>query len=178
MNTRTGRQRRRQLRTLTQNKNLLAALVFLLRFNLFAIPLYLIIFSGYSSGLLIRMTADITYGMLHATGIEAERSGNLISMPVENGNWAAVINWDCVGWKSMLVMLALVMATPSCKRKKLYGIALLPLVYAINIIRIWFMFFFVSKFGLAYFGIVHAVVWSWGLLIAVLLLWLVWIRRF
>ena len=44
-----------------RNKKLRAVLKFLVRFNLFAIPLYLILFSGYQSRLLMDITTDISF---------------------------------------------------------------------------------------------------------------------
>ncbi len=122
-------------------------------------------------------TADIVEQFLSLTGISFERSGLLFSVPVDNGNWGAVINWDCVGWKSLLAIFALVMATDYPMRKKLKGLAvLLPAIYLANILRIVFLIWYVAAYDLAYFAIVHAVLWTWGLVFLILVSWALWIK--
>ncbi len=151
---------------------------FLIKFNLFAIPLYAILILNFEWAWLQTFTADISYGLLHAIGIAAQRTGDFIIIPVANGQWGAFINWDCTGWKSFLALFALVMATDFPLRKKAKGLAvLLPAIFAINIARIVFMFYFVASFDLAYFEIVHAVIWSWGLIFAILAAWTLWMRH-
>lgn len=151
---------------------------FLVKFNLFAAPLYLLLLLDWQSAWLQTATADITMALLDATGIAAERAGNLISIPVLNGTWGAFINWDCTGWKSFLALFALVMATDFGMKKKAKGLAiLLPALFIVNIGRILFMFHFAAGFDLAYFEVAHAVVWSWGLIFAILAFWAAWMRR-
>jgi exosortase/archaeosortase family protein len=161
-----------------RKKDALRVLKFLIRFNLFAIPLYLIIISGFQWGFLKDLTTDISFFLLRTTGIDASLSGNMISIPAEGGSFAATIDWDCTGWKSMFALFALIFATDFSLRKKLYGLVLIPLVYLANILRIWFMFYFVSNFGLLYYDIVHSLVWSWGLILIILILWVVWMKTF
>lgn len=158
------------------NKRLIRALVFLFRFNLFAIPLYLMLLSGFQLALLKDITSYTAYGMLKITGIEAEISGSVITVPAEGGFFLASVDWDCTGWKSMLALFALIFATDFPLRRKMAGLVLIPAVYIINLIRIWFMFFFVSNFGVAYYSFVHATIWSLGLMAAVLGLWVLWLK--
>ena len=159
-------------------KDAFRILKFLIRFNLFAIPLYLIIISGFQLGFLKDLTTDLSLVLMKITGMDASLSGNLISIPVENGSFAAIIDWDCTGWKSMLALFALIFATDFSLRKKLYGLVFIPIVYMVNLLRIWFMFYFVSGFGLLYYDIVHAIVWSWGLIFVILVFWVIWMRFF
>jgi len=150
---------------------------FILKFNLLAIPMYIVLLLRMEIQQLKDITAGIVFFVLQSTGIDvAMLPNNLISIPISGGSWAAFIDWDCTGWKSMYALFALIFATNFSARKKFYGLLLLPLVYIINIARIWFMFFYVSNYGLAYFSIVHAFVWSWGLIAVILILWVLWIR--
>ncbi len=153
-------------------------LKFLIKFNLFALPLYVLLVLDWQSGWLQTFTADITYNLLQATGIAAERTGNFIAIQLQNGTWGAFINWDCTGWKSFLALFALVMATDFPLKKKAKGLAvLLPALFAVNILRIVFMFHFARGFDLAYFELVHATIWSWGLIAAILVFWVAWMRH-
>jgi len=140
--------------------------------------LYLIIISGFQLGFLKDLTTGFSFALLRTTGIDASLSGNLIAVPIENGSFAAVIDWDCTGWKSMLALFALIFATDFSLRKKLYGLVFIPLVYFVNMLRIWFMFYFVSGFGLLYYNIVHAIIWSWGLIVVILVFWVMWMKIF
>ncbi len=159
-----------------KNQELLELVKFLVKFNLFAIPLYIILFTGWTFVQLQQLTVDLSYQILVITGAEPAVSDFLISIPIKNGNWAAFINWDCTGWKSMIAFFALIMSTPFTMRKKMYGLLLIPLIYVINLVRIFFMFLYVRTFDLANYQLVHSVVWSWGLILAILLLWVLWLR--
>lgn len=151
-------------------------LKFFVKFNLFAIPLYVILYEGWTLPALQTWIADFTVYVLTALGLSPVLDGLIISIPVPNGNWAAVITWDCTGWKSLLAFFALVMATDYPNKRKVLGLLLLPVIFAVNLLRILFMFLWVHWFDLANYQLVHAVVWSWGLILTILVLWLVWMK--
>ncbi len=155
---------------------MLKLLTFLIRFNLFAIPLYLIILTGFAWQPLMQFTQDAAFYILRILGADASMSNGFIVVPVSNGNFAATVSWDSTGWKSMLAFFALVFATEFPLRKKLIGLLFIPVIYGINILRIVFVFFFVSKYDVSYYNLLHETLWSWGLIASVLLLWLVWMR--
>ena len=70
------------------------------------------------------------------------------------------------------------MATDFPLKKKAKGLAiLLPALFLVNIIRIVFMFHFARGFDLAYFDVVHATIWSWGLIAAILVFWVLWMKH-
>jgi exosortase/archaeosortase family protein len=152
-------------------------LSFLIKLNIFAVPLYALLVSGVTFAPLQALIADITMSMLAMAGYSPAISDLLISIPIKNGSWAAYISWDCTAWKSLLAFFALTMAAPRPNKAKAIGLAVfLPLIFAVNIARIFFMFLYVSTFDLAYYSVVHDVVWSWGMIFAVLALWLAWMR--
>ncbi len=159
-----------------KDRRLFRILKFVVKFNVFAIPLYIILVMGWTLPALQKLVADFVFSSLTATGYNPAIDGLLISIPINNGNWAAVISWDCVGWKSMLALFALVMATDFGAKRKLLGLVLVPIVFVINLLRILFMFFWVKTFDLAYYQTVHAVVWGWGLILTILVLWFVWMK--
>jgi exosortase/archaeosortase family protein len=159
-----------------RNETAFKLLKFLVKLNIFAIPLYIIILLDiqfYSAQL---FTASAVAWLLQALGFNAVQAGTTITIPILNGHWSAVITNDCIAWKSILAFLALVFATDFSLRKKTFALVFIPVIYVINLARIWFMFFYVSTFDLAFYGIVHAVVWSWGLLLITLALWLLWMK--
>lgn len=152
------------------------ALRFLIKFNLFALPMYIMLFFDIQFVALQSLTADIMYTFLSVTGFEITRTGFMFSMPILNGSWGAVINWDCVGWKSMFAFVALVFATNFPMRKKVMALGIIPVIYGINLIRIWFMFYYVRAFDLVNYEVVHTMVWSWGLILVIIALWLIWMK--
>ena len=149
---------------------------FFIKFNLFAIPLYIILFEGWTLVELQRLVADVTMAALTALGYNPSINGFTISIPVIHGDWAAVINWDCTGWKSLLAFFALVMATDFPNKRKALGLLLLPAIFVINLLRIIFMFFYVKTYDLANYQLVHNIVWSWGLILTILVLWMIWMK--
>ena len=98
----------------------------------------------------------------------------MITIPVQNGTWAALINSACTGWKSVLLILALVAATPKNNRRT--ALIFIPVILFVNIVRIVFMFW-VASANLAYFELAHTLIWSWGMLLVVLGLWLFWLLK-
>lgn len=160
----------------SRNKPVFQVFLFLLRFNLLAIPMYIVILSGFQWTFLNQATEDIVFNMLLASNVPVEKTGQFITVPVESGSFAGSVDWDCTGWKSMYALFALIFATSLALRKKLYGLVFIPIVYLINLVRIWFMFWFVYNYGVTYYSIVHATIWSWGLIATIIALWLIWIK--
>ncbi|MEK6887439.1 MAG: exosortase/archaeosortase family protein [Candidatus Aenigmatarchaeota archaeon] len=170
------RKPRRKQRISQRNEKLLHLLKFFVKFNLFAIPLYIILLSKFEWAWLEQFVVSIVTPILQLLGYNPTVHDLLISIPIKNGSWGAVINWDCTGWKSMLAFFALIMATEFPLRRKLAGMVLIPVIFVINLLRIVFMFFYVRTFDLANYQTVHAVVWSWGLIATIIVLWLLWLR--
>ena len=172
----TSKRLSRRLSRRLSNDKLLRILKFIVKFNVFAIPLYIILFTRFEWVWLEKAVTDITVYFLNGLGFNPTVHDLLISIPIRGGSWAAVINWDCTGWKSMLAFFALVMATDYPARRKAMGLLLIPVIFAINLLRIVFMFFYVRAFDLAYYQAVHTIIWSWGLIITIAALWLLWLR--
>ena len=152
-------------------------LFFLLRLSLASLPLWLIIVTGYQSQPFMQVTTQLVLGALHVSDMQPTLLGDTISIPVEGGSWGAYVSWDSTGWKSMLAFAALIAATDAPRKKKLRALLFIPLIYLANIVRIWFMFFAVKTFGVSAFPLLHITIWSWGLIIMVLALWLFWMKR-
>ncbi len=151
-----------------------ATVRFIARLLVFSLPTLLIIATGYEFAPLMNVTHFLAFTLLQATGVPVVSSGSLITVPVEGGTWAAYVSWDSSGWKSLLLFFALIMATEAPLRRRLEGLALLPIIYGANVVRVWFMFFYVHIFGLGYYEIIHGTLWSWGMIVFTLALWLSW----
>lgn len=161
-----------------RKNNLYPPFRFIIKFNLLAAPLYVMLLTQWQSSFLIAATHNIVFSVLVAAGLNPISYGDVIAVSIKNGSWGAVINWDCVGWKSLLALFALIFATELPLKTKIKGFLLLaPLIYFVNVIRIWFIFWYIVNYDISNFAFVHAVVWSWGLITAVAVAWLVWLRQ-
>ncbi|MBI4019544.1 MAG: archaeosortase/exosortase family protein [Candidatus Aenigmarchaeota archaeon] len=147
---------------------------FIVKLNIFALPFYIIELAGVQFTWFIELTERISFLLMQLTGLPVIIENGLIAIPVNGGTWAAYVSWDSSGWKSLLIFFALVMATDVALNKRLAGLLLLPVLYVLNILRIWFMFFFVWVFGLEHYTLVHGTLWSWGSIASLLVLWFLW----
>jgi len=156
------------------DKKLIKILKFSVVFNLFLATLY--IMTRNNIYFLQQLTAELVTTLLNRTGVAASLKELMITVPVKTGLFGGTVDWDCTGWKSILVFIALVVATPTDWRKKLKAWFFIPLIYLANILRVWFVFFFVSRFGIEHFETIHKTLWSWGLIAVLLVCWVCWYK--
>ncbi len=165
------------LQRLKDRKRQEKTLRFLLKFLVLVIPLYAIMFFGLSIPALQASVAEFVTWLLNATGVPASVNSIFVTLP----GFGGYIAWDCIGWKSIIAFIGLVSATflYAGKRfwgkKRHYGYLLIPVIFVINLIRIWFMFF-VASIDVNLYFLLHDIVWSWGLILLVLVLWILWYR--
>lgn len=169
----------KRLRRMFRKKNLKTVLSFLIVFNLLSIPIYLVIITDYSFQPLQGMVASITTALLEVQGYSIVQNGQFMVVAAGNGIYRVEVSWDSTGWKSVYALFALVMATPvSTLWKKLRFLAIgLPAIFALNIARIVTTMLIAITLGFQYFDIVHTVLWREGLIIAVVLVWYIWLKK-
>ena len=98
----------------SEQKELFETLLFFIKLLVFAIPLYIILaFQGVLYPFQEVVSLNV-YHMLSFLGLEVVKNGVLL---VANG-FAFVISEDCTGWKSMLFLVALMLAVPRVEIKK------------------------------------------------------------
>lgn len=161
------------------HKRLISAIWFLVKLNLFAIPLYIIIFYNLNYLPFQVATASMTNLFLNSVGYNFLQDGNILAGVVGDTLFTVEISWDSTGWKSLYVIAALALATPGIVlRKKLLFIAFaLPSIFAINFIRIITTLLVSFNFGMEYFEFVHQFLWSAGMIVAVLAIWAYWLQK-
>lgn len=152
---------------------------FLFRFNLLAIPLYLAIFTGFSFQPLQTFLAQITAAALQSQGHHADQNNQILVVAKGDNVYTIEISWDSTGWKSLYALFALVFAFPgSIIDRKLRFLAVgLPVIFILNLLRILTTIYVMLTFGFRYFDVVHTLLWREGLIIAVVLIWYVWLRK-
>ena len=161
----------------TLNKNLLEVLIFLLKFNLLAIPLYLILLLDLSFPPLQNFLATLVTFFLRVLGYNAINKNFTISIFHLNELNQIEISWDCTGWKSLYALFALTLATPANLNKKIkFLLVSLPAIFLINLIRILSTIILVLIYSFNYFEVIHAFFWRWSLLFIVILSWFIWVK--
>ena len=154
-------------------------LEFLIKFNLLAIPMYLILFYGANFYPLQTFTTNISYTVFRTLGYSVETDWVTLSFTEDGFMANIVIDMDCTAWKSMYALAALMLASPvKNDRKKLKHVGLgIVVLFMLNITRIVSTVVFANTFGLQYMEIVHTVLWREGMIFAVVLIWYAWLKQ-
>lgn len=163
-------------KVLVNEKVLKEILIFLFKLNIFLVPLYVFSYIKVNFYPAQSVVATLVSNLLRVMNVNVVKKDLLIVVSSKSGAFAGFIDFDCIGWKSMLAFIALIFATPSSERKKLIGLLFLPLIFFINILRITIVFFIVATYGIEHFSLVHSVGWSFGMIFMVLVLWVVWMK--
>ena len=161
-----------------EQERLWNTLQFIVRFTIFSIPLYLIIWLNVGMMPLQSLVADHSFLMIDAFGYDVSRDGLLLSVG-EDQPFRFLIGEDCTGWKSMLAFAALVIATLGVTlKKRAIGIVVgIPLIYLGNLARIIIVVMAESAYGYDAAIFIHDWLWQAGLIALVLVLWLGWLRH-
>ena len=156
-----------------RQKRLLETLVFLIKILVFAIPLYVIM---QLQSILLPLQGIVSANvvtLLQLFGFETYRNGFLIA----TDGIAFIVSEDCTGWKSMLLLAALVCAVPRVAwQKRLAGIAGgLVIIYLGNLVRIMAVVLVWKACGIGTANLIHDIFWQFGLIALVLLTWMAWL---
>ncbi len=161
------------------NRKLKQAILFLVKLNLLALPLYLIIYLNLSFAPLQNFLASLSSAIVGGFGYEVASASSVVA--VRDGGTVSnfEISWDSTGWKSLYVLTILALATPtiSIKKKALFLAAGLPIIFLINFFRIITTIILTVQTGSVYFDFIHTVLWRAVAIASVIGLWYVWIRK-
>ena len=152
-------------------------LIFLLVLNLLSIPLYIALYTNFSFEPLQQLNAEIVSATLRFVGSVSNPEDFIVNIATD-GIQGIEISWDSTGWKSMYAVAALILATPAVKvSKKLKAVFIsVGIIFAVNYLRITTTILISAMFGFNLFDIVHTVLWREGLILAVVAVWVVWMR--
>ena len=168
-------------------RTLYSVALFLIKFNLLAIPMYLVIYFNVEFVPIQQFLADSVYAVLRASGYEVAKSGLVLTLTSGFTIVNVKMTVDCTGWKSMYALAALALATPlpDGKRKfkfkskfesRLKFIAAgAAAVFALNFLRVLTTVLSFYSFGLQALDVVHTLLWREGLIVAVVLIWGFWL---
>jgi len=170
-------------------KKLWTLVLFLIKFNLLAIPMYIVIAINANQEILSYQPLqlflrDITYQTLkfieYSVGLSEDPRCSIPVILISGHSIDPIcISWDCTGWKSMYALLALTLTTPfSNLRKKLKFLAIgIPTIFFLNYLRIITTILISLNFGIQYFEVVHTLLWREGLILAVIAIWYLWLKK-
>ena len=150
--------------------------LFLVKFNLLLIPFYAIILLDLDFYPLQIAFANFLAWILRGFGYSVSTSAFFLfvgedGIPID-------ISRDCIGWKSMYSLFALVFATSGYKKAKLkFLFAWMPILFTINILRTLITIWIGLNFGLYYLEIVHAFLWQQVMIFALIGIWFIWLRK-
>jgi len=163
-------------------RKFLAIAVFLVAFNLLAIPMYLVLWYNLSCLPLQTFLTELVYRTLNLLGYKVELIASQIDVvpmiSMSDQSPLILISWDSTGWKTLYALAALTIATPFVKmKKKLKFLAIgLPFLFALNFARILTTILIAINYGFQYFDVVHTLLWREGMILAVVLIWYIWLR--
>lgn len=157
---------------------LASVLIFLVTFNLLAVPLYIVIYANLSFGPLKELNAKMVSATLNFFGYDSYSDGSTVNLVSDGILQEIDISWDSTGWKSMYAIAALILATPISKisRKIKFAAIGVAVIFFINYLRISSTILISANFGFNLFDIIHTVLWREGLILAVVGVWLAWVR--
>lgn len=164
-------------------KKLWTVALFLIKFNLLAIPMYLALWLDLSYPPLQTFLTELICRTLNALGYNAvlviSPTSIIPLISVSEQSPSIYISWDSTGWKTLYVLSALTIATPfaTMKRKAKFLAISLPLLFILNFIRILTTIVIAINYGFKYFEVVHMFLWREGLIFLIVILWYVWLRK-
>jgi exosortase H (IPTLxxWG-CTERM-specific) len=121
----------------------------------------------------LEYTARITNAILGVLGAHPEINGAVII----TGDFAMRIGHECTAIVPSVILICAAIAYPSRIRDKLVCLGIgLPALFILNMIRIVTLYY-IGRYIPAYFDIAHYVVWQSVMILAVIVLWLVWVGK-
>ncbi|QQG39984.1 MAG: archaeosortase/exosortase family protein [Candidatus Aenigmatarchaeota archaeon] len=155
-----------------QTRRLENSFYFLLKLSAMAIPFHLAIAYADLSWLQT-FTAQNVHSALALFGVNAQLNGAVLRFD----GFDVLVSRDSTGWKSAFFLAALIVAAKAKSAEKLLGIAVfVPLIYAINIVRVS-VTSYSAFYGVETFYLFHDILWQAGMAAAVLALWFAWLKK-
>ncbi|OGI15309.1 hypothetical protein A3K63_05285 [Candidatus Micrarchaeota archaeon RBG_16_49_10] len=152
------------------------AFLFLLKFNLLLIPFYAIIHFDVDFYPFQTFFAKSIVFVLNGLGLRAHNIDFFVY--AGNNNFPIDISRDCIGWKSVYSLFAMVIASPGkFKDKGRFLLIWLPIMLLINIFRVFSTIFVGFLFGFHLMEFVHTVIWQSLVVLIIIGVWCLYIRK-
>lgn len=168
-----------------KQKKMAFLLEFLLRFLVAAVPIYVIMYFNIDLYRLEVIEASQIKYIVDLFGVQTQEYlmtiGNRL-VPVIRVTEIlkdVAIDEACTGYRTIFAFVGLIFAYPRIKMKKrAYGLLIgIPIIYAVNIIRVVTTIMSAVWFGAEYMDVVHTVLWREGLILIIFFLWVFWLKK-
>ncbi|MDI6826217.1 MAG: archaeosortase/exosortase family protein [Candidatus Aenigmarchaeota archaeon] len=151
-------------------------LFFLLKFNLLLIPFYAIIYFDLSF-----YPLQVTFANFIATILKLLDHPVRISefyLFIGRDEFPIDISMDCLGWKSIYSLFALVFATNGKTKDKLrFLIVWIPMLFVINILRVLITLLVGLNFGMQYLEFIHTFFWQEVMIVVLIVIFYIWLKK-
>jgi len=151
-------------------------IVFLIKFNLLLLPFYAIIYFDVSAYPLQIAFADFIASVLKSLNYQVKTSGFYLF--IGKDEYPIDISMDCIGWKSIYSLFALVFATGGKIKEKLKFLAVwMPVLFVINILRVLITLLVGLNFGIQHIEFIHTFLWQEVMIASIIIIWYFWLKK-
>ncbi len=165
------------MRLTKKQQEMLPILIFLIKMMILAIPIYIVLYFGISLYPLQETVLNQSVFIFDISGFDPVRDGFLITVN-NTHEFTFAISEDCTPWKSIWLLIALMIAVPKVinKRRILGMIAGSIILWVGNISRIYFIVWAEQFISYDLSMVIHDYLWKVFLIVLVLLIWIVWLQ--
>jgi exosortase/archaeosortase family protein len=151
-------------------------LIFLLKFNLFLIPFYAIIYFELSVHPLQTSFTNLIASILRSMNYPVKTREYYLF--IGNDEFPIEISMDCLGWKSIYSLFALLFATSARTKDRLKFLAIwIPVLLLVNILRVLITLLVGLNFGIQYLEFIHTFLWQQVMVVAIVIIFYIWLRK-
>lgn len=150
--------------------------LFLFKFNLLLIPFYAIIYFDVSFYPLQVSFTNLIASILEFLGYTVETKD--FFMFIGEDRYPIDMSRDCIGWKSIYSLFALVFATKGETKHKLrFLFKWSPVLFIINILRVLITILAGLNLGLQYIEVIHTFLWQEVMIIVLVIIFYLWLKK-
>jgi len=121
-------------------------------------------------------TAHTLDWVLSALGVDSRAVGELVTGSSGSSEFAIRVIRECTAESPLILLLAAILAYPCSARDKAVGVALgVPSILLVNLVRLASLFW-IGLVRPDLFDSAHVLVWQSLIVLAVVGLWLLWVR--
>jgi len=161
------------------NKKFKLILKFLIRFNLLAIPLYVILMLDVDFIFLQNSFASILQFVFMYLGYNVSKEGFFLYFFSDGSVLPIDISRDCIGWKGAYCLTALLIATPmgKLKDKIKFLIIWVPILVIINFFRVFITILAGIHYNVEFMMVIHNFLWQFVLILIIISIWYTWLKK-
>ena len=164
------------VRIVQKKEIVIKIVIFLLKFNLLLIPFYAIIYFDLSVHPLQVAFANFIATILRLLNYQVRT--NEFYLFIGREEFPIEISMDCLGWKGIYSLFALVFATAGKTKEKLRFLAVwMPVLFVINILRVLFTMIFGLNFGMQYIEFIHTFLWQEVMIATLVIIFYIWLKK-